>query len=129
MLQRHPSGAAMPEPLLRLIVECQEWCLGRSGRCRAVRVSFPFGTGGWLVYHSQRTSYINGSAYTRMDGRWRRIGHVESAGCPGDTGLEPAAGEALAAVPGPVLAYTDGECFFRMSPDAPFLKGMVERAR
>jgi hypothetical protein len=115
-----PAGAAIPEPLLRKVVDSESHCLRRSNSCRAVRLPASDGGADWMFMNGGRSAYVYGKAYALREGTWLHMGDVGSAGCD-DSARGEVGRVAMRRVPGPFLVYSDGRCFYSVTPKRAYL--------
>lgn len=115
-----PAAAAIPEPLLRTVIDSQPDCLRKPDSCRAVRLPASDGGADWMFINRTLSSYIYGQAYALREGEWVQMGGVDSAGC-GAAASSEAQDAAMRRVPGPFLVYSDGRCFYAVTPRRAYL--------
>ncbi|MDX1459343.1 MAG: DUF4153 domain-containing protein [Marinobacter sp.] len=120
-----PEGTSVPDALLRTIADAQPSCLGMPKQCTVVRAQPDPATTYWLVATRPINNFAYGSVYLNTQPSPTRLGSFSSPGCLEAHQRELTGDEQLTPVGRHSDVLTDGECFFQISPERDYLRGLL----
>ncbi|MCG2581150.1 MAG: hypothetical protein KA296_09765, partial [Marinobacter sp.] len=122
-----PREVAIPEPLLDLLTDDNEYCLSSPKQCQLVRAESHEGVVYWLLLTNRYGSYIAGDVYSDDSGSMKAIGNLSSPGCHESLEARLSEDTQLVPVESPFVAFTDGQCFYLIQPDINYFRGLTSQ--
>ncbi len=123
-----PQGTTLPDGLLRELARDEPACLGMPKHCTVIRAQPDPDSAYWLVAKQPLARYVSGPVYLDQASGPIRLGRFSSPGCLDDQSLELRGDEQLQPVGQHRDVFTDGECFFLVSPNKAYLQGLITAA-
>ncbi|MDX1757745.1 MAG: DUF4153 domain-containing protein [Marinobacter sp.] len=127
MLAVIPHDAVIPDALLKRIARDELACLAMPRQCTVIRARPDAATTYWLVATRPIRNHVFGPVYLERQPISVLLGSFSGSGCLESEHFELTGDEQLQPVGRHTDVFTDGECFFQVTPKNDYLRGLLAK--